>query len=53
MQQQRGLDCEEDLAAPGIFSFDLCLGPAIWIASAVPVPQTIDAMASADEARAT
>ena len=22
-KQQRGLDCDEDLAAPGIFSFDL------------------------------
>ena len=35
-EQQRGLDCEEDLAAPGILTFDLSLveRPAIWISSA-------------------
>jgi len=34
-EEQRGLDCDEDLAAPGILSFDLSAGPAIWIASAI------------------
>ncbi len=33
-EQQRGLDCDEDLAAPGILSFDLSAAPAILIASA-------------------
>jgi predicted glycogen debranching enzyme len=33
-EEQRGLDCDEDLAAPGILSFDLARGPAIWISSA-------------------
>jgi len=33
-EQHRGLDCDEDLAAPGILSFDLSAGPAIWISSA-------------------
>ena len=33
-EQQRGLDCDEDLAAPGIFSFNLTNGPAIWISNA-------------------
>jgi predicted glycogen debranching enzyme len=33
-EQNRGLDCDEDLAAPGILSFELSLGPAIWISSA-------------------
>jgi predicted glycogen debranching enzyme len=33
-EQSRGLDCDEDLAAPGVFSFELARGPAIWIASA-------------------
>ncbi|MES1177716.1 MAG: amylo-alpha-1,6-glucosidase [Myxococcales bacterium] len=33
---ERGLDCEEDLAAPGVLSFDLSDAerPAIWISSA-------------------
>ena len=33
-EQNRGLDCDEDLAAPGILSFELAAGPAIWISSA-------------------
>jgi len=33
-EAERGLDCDEDLAAPGILSFDLSNGPAIWISSA-------------------
>jgi predicted glycogen debranching enzyme len=34
-EQNRGLDCDEDLAAPGIFEFELAAGPAIWISSAI------------------
>ena len=30
-EQQRGLDCLEDLAAPGIFSFDFSDGPAVMV----------------------
>jgi predicted glycogen debranching enzyme len=48
-EQQRGLDCDEDLAAPGILSFDLDAGPAIWICSATtpgePLPEAISAEA--------
>ena len=33
-EHERGLDCEEDLAAPGILRFDLSSGPAIWISTA-------------------
>jgi len=33
-EADRGLDCDEDLAAPGVLSFDLSAGPAIWISSA-------------------
>ena len=33
-EQQRGLDCDEDLAAPGIWSFDLSAAPGILVASA-------------------
>lgn len=33
-EAERGLDCDEDLAAPGVLSFDLSAGPAIWVSSA-------------------
>jgi predicted glycogen debranching enzyme len=33
-EADRGLDCDEDLAAPGVLSFDLSEGEAIWISSA-------------------
>jgi predicted glycogen debranching enzyme len=33
-EQERGLDCSEDLATPGIFSFDLTHGQAVMILSA-------------------
>jgi len=46
-EAQRGLDCYEDLAAPGVLSFDLATGPAIWISSAVtpgePLPEAVTA----------
>ncbi|MEO6599453.1 MAG: amylo-alpha-1,6-glucosidase, partial [Polyangiaceae bacterium] len=50
-EQERGLDCEEDLAAPGILTFDLSLveRPAIWISSATTpgaaLPQGVTAEA--------
>ena len=40
-EQNRGLDCDEDLAAPGILSFELAAGPAIWIASATTPGQAL------------
>ncbi|HKO46180.1 MAG TPA: amylo-alpha-1,6-glucosidase [Polyangiaceae bacterium] len=47
-EAQRGLDCEEDLAAPGVLSFDLSAGPAIWISSAntpgEALPQDVSAI---------
>ncbi|OLL31993.1 glycogen debranching protein [Burkholderia sp. SRS-W-2-2016] len=33
-EQERGLDCNEDLAAPGVFSFDLAEGEAVMVLSA-------------------
>ena len=33
-EAERGLDCDEDLAAPGLLRFDLAAGPAIWISNA-------------------
>jgi predicted glycogen debranching enzyme len=45
----RGLDCDEDLAAPGVLSFDLSARPAIWISSAStpgePLPEAVTAEA--------
>lgn len=33
-EQERGLDCIEDLATPGIFEFDLSHAEAVWMLSA-------------------
>lgn len=33
-ERARGLDCDEDLAAPGVLRFSLEAGPAVWIAHA-------------------
>jgi predicted glycogen debranching enzyme len=33
-ERARGLDCVEDLAAPGVFRFDLSRGEAVWIVAA-------------------
>ncbi|WP_085488442.1 amylo-alpha-1,6-glucosidase [Paraburkholderia susongensis] len=33
-EEERGLDCSEDLATPGVFSFDLTNGEAVMILSA-------------------
>src|SRR5262249_27532835 len=33
-ERERGLDCIEDLASPGIFSFDLAQAEAIWMLAA-------------------
>jgi len=47
-EEQRGLDCEEDLAAPGILSFDLSAGSAIWISSAASPGEALPAGVTAD-----
>ncbi|MBB5418843.1 amylo-alpha-1,6-glucosidase [Paraburkholderia atlantica] len=39
-EQERGLDCSEDLAAPGVFSFDLAEGEAVMILSAASAAVT-------------
>ncbi|HEU0031373.1 MAG TPA: amylo-alpha-1,6-glucosidase [Kofleriaceae bacterium] len=33
-EAERGLDCQEDLAAPGVFTFDLAAGPAVMVLAA-------------------
>ena len=47
-EEQRGLDCDEDLAAPGILRFDLSAGPAIWISSATTPGEALPEGVSAD-----
>jgi predicted glycogen debranching enzyme len=37
-ERARGLDCEEDLASPGTFAFDLVAGPAALVLAAHDVP---------------
>ena len=51
-ERERGLDCNEDLATPGIFSFDLSRGEAVMIlhaCSCEAVGAVVHAAASADE----
>ncbi len=52
-ESERGLDCDEDLAAPGILSFDLSAGPAIWISSATTPGQALPEGVSADSFHAS
>jgi len=47
-EEQRGLPCDEDLAAPGILSFDLSSGPALWISSATTPGDALPEGVSAD-----
>jgi predicted glycogen debranching enzyme len=37
-ERARGLDCMEDLAAPGIFTWDLSSGEAVWVLAAAGAP---------------
>ncbi|MFC0397603.1 amylo-alpha-1,6-glucosidase [Paraburkholderia rhizosphaerae] len=39
-ERERGLEFTEDLATPGVFTFDLCAGDAVLIFSAEGVPAT-------------
>lgn len=40
MERDRGLDYEEDLASPGIFSWDLSRGPACWMLTTQAVAES-------------
>lgn len=56
-ERARGLDCLEDLAAPGVLRFDLAGGLAAWILAAGPegrraIPNPADAVASLAALRA-
>ena len=44
-EDTRGLDCLEDLAAPGVFTFDLASGPAAMVLSTGAVPEEPAALA--------
>jgi predicted glycogen debranching enzyme len=37
-EAERGLDAVEDLATPGVFTFDLASGPAAMLLSTAPIP---------------
>ncbi|MEP7050270.1 MAG: amylo-alpha-1,6-glucosidase [Pseudomonadota bacterium] len=52
-EQRRGLDCDEDLAAPGILRFDLSAGPAVWVSSASTPGEALPEGVSADAFLAT
>ncbi|HEY4157682.1 MAG TPA: amylo-alpha-1,6-glucosidase [Polyangiaceae bacterium] len=41
-EAERGLDCEEDLASPGVLSFDLSQGEALWLLESVSHELTSD-----------
>lgn len=50
-EQRRGLDCVEDLAAPGVLRFELSAGEAAWLVGAGPegqqaIPNAPDAVRS-------
>ncbi len=47
-EERRGLECDEDLAAPGIFHFELDAGPAIWISSATTPGQALTQNSTAE-----
>jgi predicted glycogen debranching enzyme len=56
-ERGRGLDCSEDLAAPGIYEFDLTVGPAVLIFSTdeieleLSAPDLAQQWAAIEEAR--
>jgi predicted glycogen debranching enzyme len=41
-ERNRGLDDTEDLASPGLFTFDLAGGEAIWIVETLSAPETTE-----------
>ncbi|MFT4064579.1 amylo-alpha-1,6-glucosidase [Paraburkholderia sp.] len=49
-EQERGLDCTEDLATPGVFSFNLAAGDALMILSALGIAATENASDKAQTA---
>ncbi|HTA19867.1 MAG TPA: amylo-alpha-1,6-glucosidase [Polyangia bacterium] len=50
-EQRRGLDCEEDLASPGAWRFDLSAGEATMIVSADVGEASIESARGAERAR--
>ena len=57
-EQERGLDCQEDLAAPGVFTFELSAGPAVMVLRSgdgilVRAAQYAATLADAEHARRT
>jgi predicted glycogen debranching enzyme len=40
-EKARGLECVEDLASPGVFTFDLARGEAVWILAAEGLGQDV------------
>ncbi len=54
-ERRRGLDCEEDLGAPGAWSFELAAGEAAMVfhfERGAPDPQTMPAAVAVESARA-
>ncbi len=39
-ERDRGLDCGEDLASPGVFTWDLAAGEAVWVLAAEDLGST-------------
>ena len=52
-ERERGLDCIEDLATPGIFSFDLGKGDAVLLLRAQPLPGVLDTQHEPGESAAS
>src|ERR1700690_4291981 len=54
-ERRRGLDCEEDLGAPGVWTFELAAGEAAMVFAFerdAPDPETVPASAAVESARA-
>ncbi|MEM5328390.1 amylo-alpha-1,6-glucosidase [Paraburkholderia sp. JHI2823] len=52
-ERERGLDCVEDLATPGVFSFDLGQGDAVILLRAEPFGDTANTVREASESAAS
>lgn len=50
-EEARGLDCAEDLAAPGVFAFDLSAGEATMVLATAPVDVDAARVAADEDAR--
>ncbi|WP_321911237.1 amylo-alpha-1,6-glucosidase [Paraburkholderia sp. J11-2] len=52
-ERERGLDCIEDLATPGVFAFDLAKGDAVLLLRAQPLSSTNDTQQEDNESAAS